>query len=724
MTTHIDKHTSAHRWAFARLGGSDQPLLRNAADLARLGELDQKLWVALGCPTRGLAMDTHTLDLLDADRDGQIRAPEIIAAAAWVHSLLKNPDSLFPSLTSLPLDAINTSNPQGAKIRDAAARILETSGKSDAKAITTADTANMVKAFCQNPLNGDGVVVPDSAGDPALSQLIQEVVGAVGGVTDRSGAPGVSSAKLGEFKQCLADHSAWIALGEADKPGVFPLGAQTGAALALALELKPKIDDYFARCRLAAFDPRAAALMNKTEADLASLASRQLSERAAEAADFPLARVEADRPLPLASGVNPAWAAQLAQFQANVASPLLGGPISNLAESDWAAIQQRLKPHQAWLAAKKGPAAERLGVARIRTILAENRFASLQTVIDLDLARAGEFASLSDVDRLVYLCRDLVPLLNNFVSFHHFYSLKEKAIFQFGTLYIDGRSCDLCLKVDDAGKHSAMAGLGKICLLYCDCARRSSGERITICAAMTTGDSHRLMVGRNGVFYDRQGRDWDATVVKLVENPISLRQAVWAPYRRIAKLVGDQIEKFASSRDKQVESRMSTSVAATATDVEKGKNPAAAGGVNVASMVGVLAGIGLALGAIGGAFASLTQSFFGLAWWQMPLAVLGAMALVSGPSVLLAWLKLRQRNLAPMLDANGWAVNGRAMINIPFGARLTSRGLLPPHSTLSLNDPFHDEGLVSPNIKLAAWIAIGFGAWYLLFIQGLPNWFR
>ena len=62
----------------------------------------------------------------------------------------------------------------------------------------------------------------------------------------------------------------------------------------------------------------------------------------------------------------------------------------------------------------------------------------------------------------------------------------------------------------------------------------------------------------------------------------------------------------------------------------------------------------------------------------MPLAILAVLLLISGPSMILAWLKLRQRNLGPILDANGWAVNARAKINIPFGASLTGMAKLPP----------------------------------------------
>src|ERR1044071_5924680 len=115
------------------------------------------------------------------------------------------------------------------------------------------------------------------------------------------------------------------------------------------------------------------------------------------------------------------------------------------------------------------------------------------------------------------------------ISFRDFYSRKEKSIFQAGTLYLDQRSCDLCLSVEDPAKHALMAGLSGSYLAYCDCQRKATGEKLQVVAAFTNGDSDNLMVGRNGVFYDRKGRDWDATIAKIMDNPISIRQAFWAP---------------------------------------------------------------------------------------------------------------------------------------------------------------------------------------------------
>jgi hypothetical protein len=79
----------AHRFKFVRAGGFDQVQITTGADLMALPELDQKLWVALACPTTGIEFDERTLELLDADKDKRIRAPELLAAVKWLGAVLR-----------------------------------------------------------------------------------------------------------------------------------------------------------------------------------------------------------------------------------------------------------------------------------------------------------------------------------------------------------------------------------------------------------------------------------------------------------------------------------------------------------------------------------------------------------------------------------------------------------------------------------------------------------
>jgi hypothetical protein len=116
---------SGHTWKFFRAGGFDQVRLDTGSDLMAIDELDQKLWVALACPTTGIDFDAETLSLIDTDKDGRIRAPELIAAVKWAAARLKNPDDLLKCAPELALSAINESTPEGKEVLASARQILK-----------------------------------------------------------------------------------------------------------------------------------------------------------------------------------------------------------------------------------------------------------------------------------------------------------------------------------------------------------------------------------------------------------------------------------------------------------------------------------------------------------------------------------------------------------------------------------------------------------------------
>jgi hypothetical protein len=700
------RQEAKHTWRFFRAGGFDQVCLDTGADLMALDQLDQKLWVALACPTRGLEFDSKTLDLIDADKDGRIRVPEIIAAVKWAGRRLKNPDDLLKSSPSLPLAAINDSTPEGAPLLASARQILVNLGKPDAAAISIDDTADTARIFSQTKFNGDGIVPADSAEDPAVAAVIQDIIACLGAETDRSGKPGVSQAKADQFFAEALAYSDWWAKAESDK-NVLLLGEVTASAAAALAAVRAKVDDYFARGRLAAFDPRALAALNRQESEYLAIAVKDLTITAAEVAGFPLARIEIGRPLPLGADVNPAWAGAVAKLRAEVIGPLLGDK-DHLTEAQWESVKARFAALEAWSASKAGAAVERLGLPRVREILSSRARESIAALVAKDKALEGESNAIASVDQLVRYHRDLYKLLVNFVSFRDFYGRKEKAVFQAGTLYLDQRSCDLCVRVDDMARHGTMVHLSQTYLAYCDLVRRSTGERMTIAAAFTGGDADNLIVGRNGVFYDRKGQDWDATIVKIVDNPISIRQAFWAPYMRALRWIEDQVAKRAAADDVATTSQLTSALQTSGTGGAPGKAPEGKFKIDI----GVVAALGVAVGGITAALGVLLQAFFGLGLW-MPAGLVALILLISGPSMIIAALKLRQRNLGPILDANGWALNARARINIPFGMSLTGIARLPPGSKRDLADPYAESN-AARNLLIAApvLLVVVFGLWH------------
>ena len=311
-------------------------------------------------------------------------------------------------------------------------------------------------------------------------------------------------------------------------------------------------------------------------------------------------------------------------------------------------------------------------------------------------------AQYKPLEKLLLLCRDFVTLLRNFVSFQDFYAKRGKAllgrgnaqdapwaIFQAGTLVIDQRACNLCLKVSDMGKHNAQAPDSGMYLIYCNCKYQATGQTMTIVAAMTVGEIRNLKVGKNALFYDRQGRDWEAEVVKIIDNPISIGQAFWSPYRKLGEWVSGLITKSAAEKEKKSFADMTAKL----------QTPPAAGQAaqpapfDIAKFAGIFAAIGMAIGALGTFLTGLLDEVGKIAengWWAIPALIICILLAISGPSMVLAWMKLRKRNLAPLLNANGWAVNADAIVNVLFGNTLTEQAQYP---IMKLKDPFQKKGL-------------------------------
>jgi len=388
MSTH-------HTWRFFRAGGFDQVRLETGSDLVALDQLDQKLWVALACPTTGLEFDSRTLALIDTDKDSRIRAPEIIAATKWATSCLKNPDDLLKSSSALSLAAINDQHPEGKQVLASAKQILVNLGKADATTISLEDTSDTAKIFIQTHFNGDGIIPAESASDDPTKAIINDIINCLGSEIDRSGKPGVSQPKVDFFFAESQAYSDWWKKSEGDA-AVLPLGDKTAGAAAALAAVKAKVHDYFTRCRLAVFDPRAINALNREEKEYLVFASKDLTISSAEIAGFPLASVAPAKPLPLNDSLNPAWAEAMAKFRTEVVKPLINdGDV--LTEADWGKIIARLAPYDTWLAAKAGAAVEKLGLERIRAILKSGKD-TITALIAKDKALEPEANAIATVE--------------------------------------------------------------------------------------------------------------------------------------------------------------------------------------------------------------------------------------------------------------------------------------------------------------------------------------
>ena len=662
------KDNNAYKWKFAPVGGTVRIKIQSGEDIRHLGELDRKLWTVLSCPVTGLEFDCKALKYMDGDADGKIRVDEVIRTSQWLSRILNDTDILLKSPDSLPFSVFNTEDPDGARLLASAKQILGNLGL-EKDSIGLEETSDNTKIFAGTAFNGDGIVTPASTEDEALKALIEEIAKSMGASMDRSGVDGVTAESIEGFYTACADYSAWKAAG------VFPFGDNTADALASVEALKDKIADYFMRCKLIAFDEAAAPVVGVSPEKIAGIEGN-LALAADKIALEPIAAPSASAVLPLKEGLNPAWKAAVEKM----AGLCLPKNKKSLTEEEWAEVMAKFAPYTAWMADKKGAQVEALGLERVEAIIKEDKKAELLALVEEDKKLEAEALSIEEVDKLVRLAKNFYVFLNNYVVLADFYDPKKKAIFQAGRLYIDQRSTDLCIKV--AGPSPEISSLSGMYILYCACKSDKLGKSMNIAAVLTDGDVDGLRPGKNAVFYDRDGNDYTATVTSIVENPISLRQAFWAPYRKVGRWISDKADKAAAEKNDKSLAGFTAAADNATTVAPAAEGQPKASAFDIAKFAGIFAAIGMALGFLMNALVSIVKGAAALKAWQLLLIIVAILLVISLPSVFIAWRKLRRRDLGPVLNANGWAINAKSLVRIKFGRTLTSLAKYPKMSAV------------------------------------------
>jgi hypothetical protein len=695
-------------WSFSRTGGVDQVVLTSGKDIESLASLDPKLWAVLAMPARQPAVQ-RALEYLDTDRDGKIRIPDILRTVEELNLEFASLDILFEET-----DKIEARQLRDPVLRKAATAITERNGKADTEpvAVDLALVGNAMQAFSALPFNGDGIVVPASADAEetsaapvaAVKDFILSLVAAGYSRADAGGEAGVDAAELERFLADMEAWKVWTKDGEAFDGFASP--AQAEKAAAFFSKLAPVIDDYFRRCRVFAMskNPQASA---EIESLIASTLSSNLVADSSHLDRLPLALPEVSGSLHLDHPLHPGFASEVREFFALLRG---GETIDIVSPEEWEEFRTVLQRYIAWQARKPTDALQSLAVGFNSDRFGPEPVEAVRALISLDLSMAEEAMALARLEILLNLKRDFLKILLNFVNLNDFY-VRKKGLFRSGRLFLDGREMTLCLDVNNPGSHSTMAGLSSMYLVYCDLSRKGLPGH-SIVAALTAGDSGAIFPGRNGIFIDSEGRDWDAVVTKLVVQPISMREAFFSPYRWLVKT----IEELAMKRAASAEAANTDKLKGVAQTAASAGSPAAKPEQVLPKKmdVGTVAAIGVALGSIGAMVTGILGIFVGMGVW-MPLGIVGIFVLVSGPSMILAWMKLRKRNLGPLLNAEGWAINGRLKINVPFGATLSSLAALPPGAARQFEDPFAKKRkpwlLVAVIAVVAACVIAYFAGW-------------
>jgi hypothetical protein len=666
---------------FQRIGRAYQLRIRNADDLANVLLLDEPHWMAITAPINTLDIDATFLSLLDGDDDGRIRPLEVRQAIEWALEVLTDRTGLAEQSDALRPEHINAEAPDGQRIIEACRKIAMTTGDQELP-VTLAEVRQIKATEESRAVSEMGVVLPEATKDVQLAQFLRDVIVGVGGEAHPSGKVGVTVGKLDEFLRDAKGLLDWQAAGRIPEgqttTDIMPLGEATAPAYAAYRAIGDKIDQFFGQCDAVALDP---SLRKHFGAQPAELASADLDDPAAlrqVMADAPLAEPNAERTLALGQAINPVYADAMTKLRQATLEPILGQGLDTLTAAQWQQVTDKLAKHRLWAGSKVGKSLEALGGTKLQQYLEPQYAERVRQLVEQSRTTAFVLDNIRLVEKVILFQKHLIRFANNYVSFEDLYGRDRRALFDVGELVMDGRRFHLAVRVYDRAEHAKVATTSNIYVLYL----QITGKNVSpyeVAVAVTSGGKGNLCIGKRGIFCDSRGNELDARVVQVIENPISLQEAMVAPFARLGKAIVGKIESVGASAEKQLDSAGGQVVTQVADAPQTTAAPQPAAKPQGQGVGGALAGGGIALAAVGSSMAYVSKTLAGLAErWPIILAVIaGAIAAVIVPTIIIAWVRLRKRDLSAMLEGSGWGINARMRLTGGLARFFTERPAYP-----------------------------------------------
>jgi len=662
---------------FKRYGRSFHLKVETAEDLENVVRLDEAHWVATGSPVDSMSCDKTFLCLLDTDNSGRIMCHEVMDAINWLLGVLRDRTGISLHSTVLRLEAVEPDTAEGKKVLDAARKALRKLGEREAVEVSLEQIRKVKAQLEATPVSEAGVVLPEAATDAEIRQFIIDVTSTVGGAPHPSGSQGIGTVQLAAFIEGMSAYLSWYEQGQIptgqDKTDIMPLGTETSDAFASFAAIRDKIDQYFAQCVALALDERFSQRMGWTESEVQQLDFDDPAVIEEVLRKAPLAKARPFQSLDFSDKINPYYATVLEGFREKVIRPVLGESGTTLSVEQWQEIKTFFAAHQEWLGSKAGAAVEPLGIEKLRGYLDERFANAVRTLISNSARTALALDKIRLLEKLILYQAYIIDFVNNFVSFPDLYSTASRAMFEMGSLVMDGRRFNLSVRTGNLSEHKSVAGNSYMYVLYVEIASREGGK-MEVVVPVTSGGKGNLCVGKRGVFYDIAGREYEARVVDIIENPISFREALLSPFQRLGRLVVGKIESITTTAEKKLDSAASSAVDQAGAQVAASSSQTQQAGV---SRAGLLMGAGVTVAVLGSSLAYITKTLTAIHPWRILAGVVGAVFAVMVPISVVAFVKLRRRDLSAILEGSGWGINARMRLTRQQSRFFTERPEYP-----------------------------------------------
>lgn len=666
---------------FQKLGGKYQLVIEKSEDLKFIPYLDEAHWIATGAPIESFNCDEKFLQYLDYDKNGRVRTDELKDALTWLFSIISDISILEEKTPVLNLNHINTENEAGTQIKNAAERILANLKAEDKTIINLEQARSNQQILASGKCNGDGVIPVDSLTNEKNANLVKDIMSTIGSVNDANGQPGINAELLEKFINEAKAYVEWYDKGSLKKDQastpVMIRGSETVPAYTAIKAIRNKIDEYFSHCKMLRIDEIIEKRFHPDEKTVNELNMNDPAAMSAYMNSAPLSKPNTDLELPLNGPINPLFEKAVQDFTATV---IKNSKQKKLTLPEWEDIKKEFANFAEWDNGKQGAMVESLGIDLLREYAQGKQVKKLKPLLEKDLAVATEIQQIANVEKLILFKQLILDFANDFVSMARLFDPSIDSMIQVGTLILDGRHFDLNVKVKDRTAHKKVAERSNICVMYITVSGKDGDKikTIDVATGVTSGNITHLYIGKKGVFFTPDGKEWDAKVVDFIQQPVSISEALKMPFVKLGEFIRKQTEKFTSSSYNKLEKGVGESIATVEKSlVDQQPKPAKTSWTGPLMLLG--GGIGIA--GIGSAFASVTKALKTVSMTQVILFFVLVISIVALPIIIAAIIKLRKRNIGMFLEASGWAMNSALRLTHKMGLLFTRSPALPKDSS-------------------------------------------
>lgn len=626
-----------------RINTTRHIIIENAEDLLNATAADPALWMTLSAPAQAFALDTVFIRHLSDASDQRIIYDRVMTEIQWLIAIFQDHSLITAQKNTLDGTTLNPNHPDGNDIIDTLNEI------NSGSTVELTDIRDHIDKTMQYSVSQTGVITSELTSREDLKTFIALAVEITGGCPHPNGQIGIDQTLLAQALDTLDHYLNWkqqyqIAIDNHDQT-LLPCGDETLYLYQQFLLIKPKLDQYFNQCTSLRFIQ---SLEQPIEIDRLKPIGWQSTESLdAFLKDAPLAYPRVDGILKLNDSLNPHYAQAIIQWINKLTTYHDCFPKNQLSEQDYHQICALFSAFKKWYDNNPSASLDHYAIETLEGLLNPSYQIDLEQLIAQGEITKQRLRKLQLLEKALLYQQLMIPFARNYIGLTEIYSPKPTC-FEKGQLIMNGYHFHFAILVPDIAEHKRLSADAQTFLLYVSVL---APQPYNIVVPVTQGNKSGFIKGKRGVFIDSDDNKYDAIVIDIVTQPINLKEAIIEPFAKFKNIFEKKIDDDNLIHQKKL---LDAGENITKPNNVMPSRP----NINLNPSTLIMGG-GIAIAALSSSLVYIISTIASASYADIIITVAVLLGLLLIPTTIAGVVKLKKRDIRPILEGSSWALNRR-----------------------------------------------------------------